>query len=132
MDRSFHNIGLPQNPRFGLDLGRARGATEVFQSPFNCQSAYSDTQDCPELKYLDPSFPDWPSAFKTPSLRNVAQTAPYMHDGSMADLQAVLSFYAIMPGQPIVGHREITLEALHLSNEQMAAITAFLGTLTSE
>ena len=34
-------------------------------------------------------------AFKTPSLRNVALTAPYMHDGSIATLEGVIDFYSL-------------------------------------
>jgi putative ABC transport system permease protein len=38
-------------------------------------------------------------AFKTPSLRNVARTAPYMHDGSLATLQEVVEFYDLDAGE---------------------------------
>lgn len=67
--------------------------------------------------------------FQTPSLRNVALTAPYMHDGSMANLEEVLEFYSS-------GGLENTLlspliEPLHLSQEQRSQLLAFLMALTS-
>lgn len=127
-DRSFHNVGVP----FNGDMGRLEGAKQVLESPLNCQGSYSDAKDCPELRYLDPAFADWPAAFKTPSLRNVAKTAPYMHDGSMPTLLSVLAFYNSLPGDVRVGHRELTLQPLRYSGEQLAELEAFLGTVSSE
>lgn len=131
-DHSFHNIGVPQVAKGGLDAGRALGAVQVLEDPANCLGTLSDSKDCPELRYLDPSFPDWPLAFKTPTLRNVSQTAPYMHDGSIATLDGVLIFYSELPGKPLVGHRELTLEPLHLSEGARADLLAFLKTLDAE
>lgn len=131
-DGQFHNLGLPTVPKDGIDPGRARGAGDVLHDPFNCLGAHSDTTDCPELRYLDPSFPDFAAAFKTPSLRNVTRTAPYMHDGQMATLEAVLLFYDTLPGRALVGHRELTLAPLRLSDADRRALVAFLGTLAAE
>ncbi len=78
--------------------------------------------------------------FRAPSLRNIALTAPYMHDGSMSTLQEVLDFYA-------AGGRDITsgpnagdgranpfkdplMPVISLSEQDKADIVAFLGTLT--
>jgi cytochrome c peroxidase len=139
-DHSFHNLGLPSIPDGGIDPGRARGAGQVGVDALNCRSAHADrpadlaadAEPCPELRYLDASFPDWAAAFKTPSLRNVAETAPYMHDGQFGSLAAVLAFYDTLPGRPLVGHRELTLEPLALSGAEIEALEAFLRTLTSE
>ncbi|HNC98959.1 MAG TPA: cytochrome c peroxidase, partial [Myxococcota bacterium] len=127
-DRSFHNIGLP----YTGDGGRVFGASQALANPMNCEGAYSESTDCPELRYLDPAFADWPAAFKTPGLRNVSRTAPYMHDGSMADLQQVLLFYNQLPGEVRVGHRELTLVPLRFQSEDLVAIEAFLKSLESE
>ncbi len=94
-------------------------------------SAPSASDPCAELAYLDPTFPDWPSAFKTPSLRNVAATGPYMHDGRFASLAEVIDFYDELPGTPVVGHRELTLQPRELSDAQRADLAAFLGALTA-
>jgi cytochrome c peroxidase len=68
--------------------------------------------------------------FKAPSLRNVALTAPYMHDGSLPTLEAVLDRYAAggghIPGQdPLIG-------GFPLSSAQRSDIIEFLGSLTDE
>jgi cytochrome c peroxidase len=75
------------------------------------------------------------SKFKVPTLRNVALTAPYMHDGRFATLEAVVEHYN---GSL---HRTRTLDpnlakhpesGLGLSTEDKAALVAFLKTLTDE
>lgn len=134
-DRGFHNLGIPQAKTAegvllpGVDAGRGRGAGLVKQDPFRCGEAYSDAKDCKELKYLNPLFEDFLGAFKTPSLRNVERTAPYMHAGQFASLQEVLSFYRTLPGQPRAGHRELTLRKLGGAVED-AELLAFLRSLT--
>lgn len=85
-DHVFHNIGVVQlGPGFGdaapFDLGR--------------QGVTGDTQD---------RF-----AFRTPSLRNVMATAPYMHNGAYPDISAVLSHY----GAPLDGHASYDAGWLH-------------------
>ena len=63
--------------------------------------------------------------FRTPSLRHVALTAPYMHDGSLATLKEVVQFYNRAQGKG-------ELQALNLDDEQVNALVAFLEALTGE
>jgi len=130
-DRGFHNLGVPE-PRKGYDAGRQTGAPLVLNSEFNCDGPYSDAEECPELRYLNPQFPDFQAAFKTPSLRSVAETAPYMHHGEMATLEAVVDFYSELPGQPPAGHRELILKPLGLSDSEKADLVTFLKSLTGD
>ncbi len=69
-------------------------------------------------------------AYKTPNLRNVTLTAPYMHDGSLATLREVIEFYdrggIDNPG------KDPLLQPLHLSPEEKQALEAFLQALTGE
>lgn len=67
--------------------------------------------------------------FRTPSLRNVALTAPYMHDGSIADLAAVVSFYDA-GGRPNA-HLDPLVRRLNLSPQDRADLVSFLRSLTS-
>ncbi len=67
-------------------------------------------------------------AFKVPSLRNVAETAPYMHDGQFATLDEVLDHYARAP-RGRLGHQE--LKAVALTGDERSQIIAFLRTLTT-
>jgi cytochrome c peroxidase len=66
-------------------------------------------------------------AYKTPSLRNVAARAPYMHAGQIATLAAVVRHYNEAPRAPL-GHSE--LERLALSREELRQLEAFLRTLS--
>jgi cytochrome c peroxidase len=68
-------------------------------------------------------------AFLTPTLRNVARTPPYMHDGGIPDLESVVDFYAA-GGTPNANlDREI--RAFSLTAEERESIVVFLRTLTS-
>jgi cytochrome c peroxidase len=69
-------------------------------------------------------------AFKTPGLRNVALTAPYMHDGSEASLEDVVRFYA-RGGTPNP-NLDVTIHPRELSDEDIMDLVAFLHSLTSE
>ncbi len=69
-------------------------------------------------------------AFKTPTLREVARTAPYMHDGSIATLEEVVDFYD-RGGRPNP-HLDRDMQHLDLTAEDKRALVAFLRTLSSE
>lgn len=69
--------------------------------------------------------------FRTPSLRNVALTGPYMHDGSMATLTDVVTFY--YRGVPTVSERPLDVEPLlGQSFSEIADLVAFLESLSGE
>jgi cytochrome c peroxidase len=69
-------------------------------------------------------------SFKTPTLRNVALTAPYMHDGSLATLEDVVDFYNKGGGGGPRLDRNIV--PLHLGTDEKSALVAFLRALTTE
>lgn len=69
-------------------------------------------------------------AFRTPGLRNVARRAPYMHDGSIASLRAVVDRYAEgLIERPTLSPR---LRGLSLSEGERADLVAFLDSLTDD
>lgn len=73
--------------------------------------------------------------FKVPTLRNVALTAPYMHDGDMANLQDVVGFYGmhLVSGNEIIGGPGAPPPPVKtLTEEQQADLVAFLKSLTDE
>jgi len=73
--------------------------------------------------------------FRVPSLRNVALTAPYMHDGSIATLEEVVRFYAEGGGRSRgVDPARIDgqVRGFELRDDQVEAVVAFLGALTDE
>ena len=67
-------------------------------------------------------------AFKTPTLRDVARTAPYMHDGSLATLDAVVEFYS--EGGRANPNRDPELHPLRLTATEQQALIAFLRSLS--
>lgn len=63
-------------------------------------------------------------SFKTPGLRNIALTGPYMHDGSLTSLAEVIAFYNKGPTK--------SLRPLHLSQNEQKALVVFLKNLTGD
>ncbi len=135
-DGEFHNLGLPLLPGEEPDRGRAGGIAPLRADIFNAAGTFSDDPTgtvARRLEFLAPQQSQL-GAFKTPTLRNVALTAPYMHDGRFANLAAVLEFYAQGKAASrgrLVGAREATLNLVpHLSAAQSAELVAFLVALT--
>jgi cytochrome c peroxidase len=137
-DGQFHNLGLPLLPGQAADPGRADGIRRLQGDPFNGVGHFSDVSGTSAAKNRLSFLPEPASqlgAFKTPTLRNVALTAPYMHDGRFTTLEQVLDFYGrgsqTNRGQP-VGMRERTVDLVpHLTGRQATDLVAFLRTLTS-
>jgi cytochrome c peroxidase len=73
--------------------------------------------------------------FGVPTLRNVALTAPYMHDGSLPTLAAVVDFYRHGGGRALgvaAGRIDGQVRAFSISDTEAAALVAFLGALSDE
>jgi cytochrome c peroxidase len=70
------------------------------------------------------------AAFKTPSLRDCARTPPYMHDGSLATLEAVIDFYD--RGGRSNPNLDPEIRPLHLTAAEKSALAAFLGSLNGK
>lgn len=127
-DNFFHNTGVPAVAGLPDDTGRALGATQVLADAFNCLGRYSDASpsDCTELKYMTAEGEELLRAFKPPTLRGVADRAPFMHAGQIASLQEVLAHYNAAPEAP-AGHSELV--PLKMSGEELADLEAFLRSL---
>ena len=130
-DDHFHNTGVPV-PSVALppDSGRAAGGPKAVAGEFNCTSRYSDAkpEDCEELRFAVTEGAELVRAYKTPSLRNVAGRAPYMHAGQLASLPDVVAHYAAAPAAPF-GHSE--LKPVRLSPNERGQLVAFLQALTA-
>jgi cytochrome c peroxidase len=72
---------------------------------------------------------DW-GAFKTPTLREIAHTAPYMHDGSLKTLEDVVEFYD--KGGTPNKNLDQKIKALHLTAQDKMDLVAFLNSLSGE
>ena len=135
-DGEFHDLQLrPLSGGERTDPARLAAIPRVLQDPFNAAGVYSDAREgaaTEHLRYLRKNPELW-GAFRTPSLRNVARTAPYMEQGQLMDLDAVLRFYSTREGAAPAGHhQETVLRPLELSTQEMADLKAFLLSLSDE
>jgi cytochrome c peroxidase len=125
----FHNIGVSQRENLPPDNGRSDAIAKVLSDEFNCMSEFSDARrsQCSELRFMDTETYKYIGAFKTPTLRNVAERAPYMHAGQISTLKEVLEFYRnLKPEQ-----RSADLEHGELNDLDLQHLEAFLKTLNS-
>ncbi len=131
-DREFHNIGLGEtNTDSYFQLGRIIGAYLLEKSTsYECLNANHEI--CAQQEYFRRSNIELVGAFKTPSLRNVVRTSPYMHDGRFKTLDEVLNHYQKTDLESLWGHREEVLKQVQLTNEDIRALKKFLESLNSE
>ena len=133
-DGEFHDIGLDAVAEQGpSDPGRYAGIEALLRDPFAASGAYSDDRNGPRAqssRFLVAKYHNL-GQMKTPSLRNVALTAPYMHRGQFATLRDVLHHYSTIDPPPLSGAaQENLLKPLRLTDQETADLIAFLECLT--
>jgi cytochrome c peroxidase len=101
-DNQFHNLGVPQVGPLKEDLGR-----------YYVTKAEKDK-----------------GAFKTPTLRSISETAPYMHDGALKTLEEVVDF--LNAGGGANSNLSTLVRPLSLTSEEKADVVSFLKALTGE
>ncbi|MCS6826079.1 MAG: cytochrome-c peroxidase, partial [Caldilinea sp.] len=113
--------------------GRIDGVAIVQSDIFNCLGSYSDAapEECTALRFIVTEGDTLPGAMKTPTLRNVAETGPYMHTGQFATLAEVIEHYNAGGGFALIGHNELH-QPLNLTPTEAKQLEAFLHTLTEE
>jgi cytochrome c peroxidase len=115
----FHCHGGDGNPLFTSNLFYNNGKDTIFTDPFDRRYITGNAADA--------------GAYKAPTLRNLAFTAPYMHDGRFSSLDQVLGFYnselVWSPAiSPLMHH--ISTGGIKLTPLELADLKAFLLTLT--
>jgi cytochrome c peroxidase len=128
-NHEFHNTGvLAVNGQLPA-MGRYDGVRIARQDPFNCLGVFSDADaaDCLELRFARDEN-DLVGAHKTPTLRNIAATAPYMHGGQLATLSEVLEHYSEAPTS-MLSHNEA--KPLGLRPAELRQLQAFLLSLSA-
>lgn len=131
-DGKFHNIGCPQTGQNvpSVDVGRTKGIGTVKGDLFNRSKEYSDMADESHLVNLMEQAID-EGAFKTPSLRNVEKTAPYMHDGVYTTMWDVVAHYNFGGGTGTYsGKKESAVSPLNLTDREMDDLVEFLRSLS--
>lgn len=140
MDNQMHNTGLG----FKRAMGKEPEKERMLIAPGTYAYVKKSKRDLVGHPAMaDTGFyevtldPDDRWKYRTPSLRNVALTAPYMHDGSMPNLEEVIDFYNIggMPenesGFPNVTQSPL-IQPLGLTDAEIDDLIAFLMTLTGD
>ena len=115
----FHCHGGSANPLFTTNLFYNNGKDSLFTDPDDRYSITGNTRDI--------------GAYKAPTLRNLAFTAPYMHDGRFTTLDEVIDFYSSgLVWSPYISPlmHHISNGGVRLSSFQKADLKAFLLTLT--
>ena len=131
-DDKFHAIGVQQTgPKVPTaDLGRFTDITPMLASGFSVDSPFSDDKTTGKLTGLA-AVDSMKGQFRTKSLRGVAESAPYMHSGQLATLDAVIDFYARGGDTPPDGvTKDPLMKSFTLEGTDKADLVAFLKTLT--
>jgi len=134
-DGRFHNHGVPQVGAKvpSVDTGRHDGIAKVLADEFNGLSPYSDVARQDMLAGLAPKAHDL-GAFKTPTLRNVSRTGPYMHTGGFQSLWEVVVWYNEAAGTDnFVGTRSpASIAPLRLTDDELSDLVEFLRVLEGD
>jgi cytochrome c peroxidase len=153
-DDKFYNIGIPQTgpavptindcPKGGVcdcvtpsnctPFGVLDGIQKLRKNAYLRTSAWSDDpQDTSRQVYMDMPLDSLPKGgWRTPSLRDVALTAPYMHDGALATLEDVVDHYNLGAAPLPNGQPSARIQPLFLTDQEKTELVAFLKTLTGE
>ena len=135
-DSKFHNL----NVNFDKISGSIDSVTEAFKRDKAGGmdldvTVLTDTEASELGRFVVSTHAADIGAFKTPTLRNVALTAPYMHDGSLKTLEEVVDFYnnggRVNPDDPINDFQSGGIRPLNLTDQQKADLVEFLKALTS-
>ena len=142
----FHEIGIPIVKKSGgIDWGRYQGIKMLRASRFNLLGVYNDDaakSTAQVTRFIDLA-PQTFEQFKAPGLRNVALSAPYMHNGHLATLRDVVKHYSTIDvtllHQAHIYAGDVFAEAvptdgvlqpLKLSEPEIDDVVAFLESLT--
>jgi len=142
-------------PRFCFPNGGRDGLRLLQDWPFRRDSAYSDDTECANHRvlhidamyaeenpdecgglvgrYVVPVAEDTVGAWRTPSLRNVALTGPYMHDGVFDTLEKVVDHYNKGAGDfldQLIGELDEDIAELDLTDQEAADLVEFMKALT--
>jgi cytochrome c peroxidase len=125
-DGQFYNLGVPQAPLLSHPLVQA--AIRFDAKRMNVQEYQQVKEDWG--RYLVTKDEKDKGAFRTPTLRNVTQRDPYMHNGVFQSLEEVIDFYD--RGGGTVSGKSPLLQPLGLTGREKRDLLAFLQALTGE
>lgn len=131
----FEDVAIPYFIAPGrVDPGRHAGLAAFRASPYTRAGPHSDDPDGRAGRLtanVRAQHKDW-GAFRAPSLRQVARTAPYMHNGSLATLRDVVRHYSEIDIERLHADGVAILRPLRLTDAEVDDLVAFLETLTDQ
>ena len=130
-DNQFHNTGIGYQNAMGTtaSTSKVQLAPGIFVEVDNQVINTVSEKKISDLgRYEVTQNPDDRWKYKTPSLRNINLTAPYMHNGSLATLEQVIRFY----NQGGINNKNLDnlIKPLNLTDQEINQLIAFLNTLT--
>lgn len=131
----FDDVGVPFFAEPGrVDPGRYTGIASLHASRFNLLGPLNDDPakaTTTPTRHVEQQHRNW-GEFRVPSLRNVAETGPYMHNGSLATLADVVRHYSEVDMERLHGDDGARLiRPLRLSAQEASDLVAFLRTLSA-
>lgn len=137
-DGRFHNVGVGINNLPDADTGRL--TAEFLKARYNKEEVDQKVLGDPKASELGrfavTRNVTEVGSFKTPTLRDIALTAPYMHDGSLKTLEEVIDHYnrggASSEKEKINPYLSGGIRPLELTDNEKAALVAFMKTLTGK
>ncbi len=115
-----------------VDSGRHSGIQKLKQSSFNLVGRFNDDPSkstatgTRHVELQHRNFGEW----RVPGLRNVSQTAPYMHNGSLPTLRDVVKHYSELNEERLHADGERVLKPLRLTPAEVGELVAFLESLS--
>ncbi len=129
----FADIGVPFFVPGGVDSGRHGGLQKLLASRMNRLGPHNDAGTADPRAVATRHVivePRHFGEFRVPGLRQLAHTAPYMHDGSLARIEDVVQHYSALNEERLHADGERILRRLNLTPQQAADLAAFLRSLS--
>jgi cytochrome c peroxidase len=122
----------PRGAKAGVDAGRHQGIRRLKENAFNLLGRFNDDPartTATGTRHVELQHRNF-GEFRVPGLRNVARTAPYMHNGSLATLRDVVAFYSDLNEERLHADGEKILRPLRLTQQEAGDLLAFLESLS--
>lgn len=131
-DEKFYNIGVPSPPEFTENgIQQVTFRFELYAKGIT-EANYRTFKDDPGI-YFKQKRPEDKGKFRTPPLRYLKYTAPYMHNGTLFTLEEVVDFYNKGGGDDQWGGTKTKLlKPLNLTDEEKEALVEFLNSTSGE
>lgn len=130
-DEQFHNVAVPKNPAFEKDPLRQITMRERMRKN-NVPEEVVLGLDRDPGRYIDTKKDEDRGKFRTPTLRELVHTAPYMHNGAFFTLEEVVDFYDRGGDDDPFGTKSDKVKPLKLTAQDKAALVAFLESLSGD